>query len=265
MSRLNPDEDVKLQNPCQKFYQWGGTDGNFEWYDKENKKKIIVALPFTFLPIERCITLKGFDDDTKTSYWSNEVKDINKDVLTLQSVSTVNGNKKVATVISGLYKDIRPKLDALNISYVESLYIGVKSAKGLELCNFQIKGSALGTWFEFCSKHKIWDIAVAVKSTTPKKKGRVEYQEPVYTAITKISQAMNDEAVELNKTLNTYLEEYFAKNKANAVSVTVEETKTTPAKTDRPFDNSKPKEAQHSELIEKENDIVTNMDMPDEF
>ena len=269
MSRVNPDEDVKLLNPAVRFYDWSGSEGKFSYYDKEAKKKVMVDLPFTFLPIERCVTLKGYNDDTKTSYWSNEVKDNNKDIFVLQSVTTVNGNKKVTTVAKGLYKDIKPTLDALDISYVESMYIGVKGAKGLELCNFQIKGSALGAWFEFCSKNKIWEIAVSVSSTVDKKKGAVKFKEPAYAAITKISPKMNEEAIELNKQLLTYLNEYFAKNKV-AAEAAVEETKTPVKPTGKfenqqAFDDSKHPQAQHSEVMGEDNDIVTNMDMPDEF
>lgn len=266
MSRVNPDEDVKLQNPAVRFYDWSGAEGKFSYYDKEAKKKVIVDLPFTFLPIERCITLKGYNDDTKTSYWSNEVKDNNKDIFILQSVTTVNGNKKITTVAKGLYKDIKPTLDSLDISYVESMYIGVKGAKGLELCNFQIKGSALGAWFEFCSKNKIWEIAVSVSSCVDKKKGAVKYKEPAYAAINKISSKMQEEAVELNKQLLVYLNEYFAKNKVSAASVESEaEATTTVNKSEdkKPFDDSKHPQAQHSELIDTESDIITNMGMPD--
>lgn len=190
MSRSNPSEDTRTPNPALRFYDWTGSTGLMSYYDKEARKKIEVKLPFTFLPISRLVTLKGYNDDTKTSYWSNEVKDIQKDPFLVQSVTGGAGNKQIRTVAQGLYKDIKPILDSLDISYVESLYIGMKGASGLELCNFQIKGSAIGSWIQFCKDNKIWEIAVKIASSIDKKKGAVKYKEPVYTPIVKITDAM---------------------------------------------------------------------------
>lgn len=274
MSRVNPNEDVRTVNPAKRFYSWVGLNGNFEYYDKEKKEKIEVPLPFTFLPISRAITLKGYNDDTKTSYWSNEVKDINTDKFKVQSVNGTGTTKVIRTVAFGLYKDIKPTLDALKISYIESLYIGVKNAsKGLDLCNFQIKGSAIKSWFEFCTDNKVWSIAVQVKGVTDKKKGSVKYKEPIYTAISKITKEMNDEAIELNKELDVYLDEYFAKNSSEfASSATASEEVKSPKATskseDKPFDNSKHKDAQHVETtIEDDSEDISfgDQDAPDEF
>lgn len=260
MSRANPNEDVRTPNPAVRFYQWAGSSGNYEWYDKVNKKKVEVPLPFTFLPIDRCITLKGYNDDTKTSYWSNEVKDIEKDVFTVQSVSGTGTTKVIRTEAVGLYKDIKSTLDALDISYVESLYVGIKNESGsLDLCNIQIKGAAVKSWFEFKKNVNIWEIAVTVKSSVDKKKGAVKYKEPVYTAITKISKEINDQAITLNNKLNEYLLPYFEKNKA-----TPEQT-TKPAQNEQNTANNAPANSKPVEVPfeEKVEDINFGEDMTD--
>lgn len=255
MSRSNPSEDVKTVNPALRFYSWSGDKGNFEYYDKEKKEKIEVALPFTFLPINRLVTLKGYDDDTKVSYWSNEVKDINKDPFIVQSAYKSGNTKVVKTEFTGLYKDIKSKLDALDISYVESLYIGVKNAnKGLDLCNVQLKGSAIGTWIEFTKNNKVMEIAVQVKSFNEKKKGKVQFKEPVYTAINKISKEMNDQAIELDLELVEYLKGYFERTAAalsSSGTLQTEPTVAAPAATPKPeaaFDDSKHPQAQTSNV-----------------
>lgn len=270
MSRSNPNEDSRTPNPALRFYEWQGSTGNLSYYDKENKKKVEVTLPFTFLPISRLVTLKGYNDDTKTSYWSNEVKDIQKDPFLVQSVTGGSGNKQVRTVAQGLYKDIKPTLDALDISYVESLYIGIKGAKSLELCNIQIKGSAIGSWIQFCKDNKIWDIAVKIASSIDKKKGSVKYKEPVYTPIVKISDAMQTEAIALDHKLNEYLDGYFERNKTTATEVSKNTTnEQKESNKEVPFDDSKHKDAQESKTSVKEekvpNIVFGDADAPDEF
>lgn len=264
MSRSNPSEDVKTKNPAARFYDWSGSEGHFTYYDKEAKKKIPVKLPFTFLPICKAVTLKGYNDDSKTSFWSNEVKDISKDIMHLQSVTNVGGNKKIVTEAIGLYKDIKTKIDALGVSYVESLYIGVKGASGLELCNLQIKGAALKPWFDVTSKSNVFELAIKVAGSTDKKKGAVKYKEPIFTVITKVSEEMNKQAVALDLDLQEYLKAYYAKNAEELAgkSSVQEPVKTTAAatnskptatsKSEAPFVKGTPKEAQHSENIEIE-------------
>lgn len=274
MSRSNPSEDQREPNPALRFYQWEGSTGAVNYYDKEAKKKVAVALPFTFLPISRLVTLKGYNDDTKTSYWSNEVKDIQKDSFHVQSVSGGANNKQIRTVAQGLYKDIKPTLDSLDIAYVESLYIGIKGAKGLELCNFQIKGSAIGSWIQFCKDHKIWEIAASINSSLDKKKGSVKYKEPVYTPIVKISEAMQKQSIALDLQLNDYLAGYFERNKNNlpgtieSDKAPVNDAKASNTGSDKAFDNSKHKNAQTSEvtMAEETTDITfAGNDAPDEF
>ncbi|MFA7289590.1 MAG: hypothetical protein WC055_12005 [Melioribacteraceae bacterium] len=274
MSRSNPSEDSRTPNPAVKFFEWSGQNGNLTYYDKTEKKKIEVKLPFTFLPISRLVCLKGYNDDSKTSYWSNEVKDIQKDPFTVQSVTGGANNKQIRTVAQGLYKDIKPTLDSLDISYVESLYIGVKEANKLELCNFQIKGSAIGSWITFCKNNKIWEIAVSIKSSVDKKKGAVKYKEPVYTSIVKISEAMQKEAIDLDLHLNEYLFDYLQRNHSQGTTQAtdiskpaVNEPKQENNASDKPaFDNSKPKEAQHVEVIDNGADITfAGENAPDEF
>lgn len=202
MSRSNPNEEIK--SPCTRFYEWSGSLGNFKFYDKELKQNVDVPLPFTFLVLDTCATVKGFNDATQSGYWSNEVKDIRKDLITVRS--------KKGTEMSGTWEQIKAKMASEGVEYVQSVYIAIKmNGKDLALANIQMKGSALSSWIEFVKANKIMECAVTVKSATPAKKGATKYFEPKFEAI-KIKEETNLEAVKLDEVLQEYLKAYFARN-----------------------------------------------------
>ncbi len=224
MSRSNPTEDAKAVNPAVKFYEWSGSEGKLKYYDKETKKSVLLDLPFTFLPLRRCVAVKGYNGDTETSYWSNEVKDTRTDVLVVQSATGTGDKRKIRTEAVGLYKDIKDKVKALGAKYVESLYIAsYDKNKKLELCNIQIKGSMLRPWGDIVKSSNIWTSAIKIDSFIEGKKGGVKFKVPVLKAISKIKPETNDLAVELDKEIAEYLDAYFLKNAEAAKTATTEE------------------------------------------
>lgn len=77
----------------------------FHYYDKEVGKRIPLA-NFTFVVLEVYAGISGYLQDTKTSYWSNRVKDTRTDPLIVYS-SAQNGQ-----IAKGLYRDIKESLPA---------------------------------------------------------------------------------------------------------------------------------------------------------
>lgn len=221
MSRSNPNE--QLVNPAARFYEWSGSNGNFKYYDKELKQNVDVPLPFTFLVLDTCATVKGFNDANQGGYWSNEVKDIRKDLITVRS--------KKGLEMTGTWEQIKAKMAADGVEYCQSVYIGIKmDGKNLGLANIQMRGSALSSWIEFCKTNKIMECAVTVKSATPAKKGATKYFEPKFEAV-KIKEETNLEAIELDKTLQEYLKAYFERN-ATAPTETPAVTNNAPVATE---------------------------------
>lgn len=221
MSRSNPN-DVQSPNPSLRFYEWAGSAGQFTYYDKETKQKVDEPLPFSFLPLDRLVTFKGWNDKEKKGYWANEVKDHAEEVVVVKSSEGIEFAGKRS-------KEFKEKIEAKKINYIESLYIGVKNKAGkLELCNIQIKGAALKPWFEFCKKNKIYEIAVNVNSTTDEKTGSVKFKAPVYKAVTTLKEETLKEANDLDIELQAYLKEYFAKNSSNVATIGEDSSK--PAK-----------------------------------
>jgi hypothetical protein len=216
MSRSNPNEDINLVNPAKFFLEWKGKEGGFEYWDKTNKKNVDIPLPFTFIPLCTYVTLKGYNQKKDTSFWSNEVKDIQKEKFVVKGKN--NGTKALGTYFEGLYKDLKEQLELNKINYVQSLYIACKDEKGaLQLANIQIKTSALGPWIEFCKKNKVMEIGVQVKSFTKEKNGSVDFVAPVYTAV-KISDETNKAAIALDEELQVYLKAYLENNKSTEAS-----------------------------------------------
>lgn len=201
MSRSNPTET--LTNPSAKFIEWSGSEGKFKYYDKEKKENVFIDLPFSFIPLDVLSTCKGYNDQEKVGYYSNEVRSTKKEPFT---VRTKNG-----IVMTGLYEQVKEKLAPKGLKYYQSVYVAIKEGKGLVIANLQLTGSALGPFIEFCDGKKITEIGVTVKSAKPMKKGATKYSEPIYEVMP-VSDATNKIANELDRELQTYLTAYFAKN-----------------------------------------------------
>jgi hypothetical protein len=210
MSRSNPTET--LTNPATKFIEWSGSEGKFKYYDKEKKENVFIDLPFTFIPLDVLSTCKGYNDQEKVGYYSNEVRSTKKEQLT---VRTKNG-----IVMTGLYEQVKEKLAPKGLKYVQSVYVAIKEqGKGLVIANLQLTGSALGPFINFCDGKKITEIGVTVKSANPMKKGATKYFEPVYELMP-ISEDSNKVASELDTELQEYLTAYFAKTGTNQTEYT---------------------------------------------
>lgn len=257
MSRSNPNEDARLVNPAVRFFEWSGSQesgGAITYYDKENKKQVQVDLPFSFMPLRRAITVKGYNGDTETTYWSNEVKNPKTDKLIVMSATGKGEARKKRVEMIGLYSDIKDSLKAKGIKYTESLYVAYKEGKDLKLCNFQIKGAALKPWLDFVKENKIWEIAASIKSSVQGKKGGVKYFSPVFTPV-KVSEEANAKAIELDKEIELFLELYYAQNAERANSETVEakaETKADTKSEAKPAAKAETKPSSRSAQVEEE-------------
>lgn len=257
MSRSNPTEGARAINPAKKFYEWSGSEGVMTYYDKENKKKVEVPLPFTFLPLRRCVTVKGYNGDTETSYYSNEVKDTRTDVLMVYSVSGSGESRRSRLEEVGLYADIKDRLKAKGIKYVESLYVATyDDKKNLELCNIQIKGAALRPWGDVVKANNIWQVAISIKSFTENKKGGIKFKSPAFSVITKVKPETNEAAIKLDKEIEEYLNEYFKKNEQDAVNAKAE-TAAKPEAKSEPKAAAKPQG--RSAATEEEDEIINDI------
>lgn len=263
MSLSKPNE--QLQNVAKTFYQWSGDTGNFKFYDKEEKKNIIVEVnakkPFTFIILDTLSTIKGYSDSESCGFWSNEVKDTKSEVLTVRTKSGIQA--------VGLYADIKDSIKAKGAKYCQSTYIAIKTENGLEIANIQFLGSALKAITDFSKDNKVMGVAVQIKSTIQGKKGKTVFQMPVFNTV-KISKKTLADATALDVKLQEYLDLYLAKNVATVTKPEASNSK------EEAFDDSKHKDSQSSkkttskapavEMEEEETGIeFGDPNAPDEF
>ena len=190
-------------NPSTKFLDWKSNDKCFEYYDKEKQEKVSVPLPFKFLVLDELHTIKGWNDASSSGIFSNEVKFISKEVMT---VKPFKGNE----IAKGLYKDIKEKIVAAGGHYVKSIYIMLEDGS---LANLQLKGSAVQKWGEFTQKtrNRLPDEWVQVTKAIEGKKGAVKFFTPDFSFERSITEDEAMQADEAFNILETYLKAYLVK------------------------------------------------------
>ena len=190
-------------NPATKFFEWKSNDKCFSFYDKEAKETILVPLPFKFLVLDEMHTIKGWNDATQSGIFSNEVKFISKETMT---VKPFKGNE----IAKGLYKDIKEKVKSAGGHYAKSIYIMLEDGT---LANIQLKKSAVQGWGEFTAKgrQRLVDEWVVVEKAIDGKKGAVKFTTPDFKFLQSITDAESELADECFNLLEAYLTTYLSK------------------------------------------------------
>lgn len=198
MSRSNPTPT----NPAQHFFSWSGSEGKLTWWDKENQRKVPVKIPFTFMVLDELSTITGFNEQDGSGYWSNEVRSVGREELT---VKTAKGTKQV-----GIYRDLKGSPGLTGAKYAKSIYITHKDGAGeYVIGNIKASGAALTAWIELGNKYVVGNGTVELTGSTEEKKGVTTYQVPTfeYRSSTEEEDSI---AKELDKELQTYLNQYLA-------------------------------------------------------
>ena len=207
-----------ISNPATKFLSWKSNDKCFSYYDKENATydkenatNVKVELPFKFLVLDELHTVSGWNDASNSGIYSNEVKFISKEPMT---VKPYKGNE----IAKGIYKDIKEKIVAAGGHYVKSVYTMLEDGS---LANIQLKGAAVRKWSEFTAKNRsrLTDEWIVVKDTLEEKKGAVKFYTPNFTFESSLSEADATQADECFNTLESYLKAYLVKAEDESITV----------------------------------------------
>ena len=195
-----------LSNPSKKFLEWKSNEKCFSFFNKETKENVKVELPFKFLVLDQLHTVSGWNDATSSGIFSNEVKFISKQVMT---VKPFKGNE----IAKGLYADIKEKVKNAGGHYVKSIYIMLEDGT---LANIQLKGSAVQQWGEFTNKSlsRLPEEWVVVDKAVDGKKGAVKYTTPGFTFGGSLSDKEAVQADLVFDELETYLKAYLIKEEA---------------------------------------------------
>jgi membrane-bound inhibitor of C-type lysozyme len=196
-------------NPATKFINWKSNDKNFSFYDKELKENIAIPLPFKFLVLDELHSVKGWNDASSSSIYSNEVKFISKETMTVKSF-------KGGEIAKGFYKDIKEKIVASGGHYTKSIYVMLEDGS---LANLQLKGSAVQMYGEFTQKTKsrLTDEWVQVASAKEGKKGAVKFNTPEFSFLKSLNEVESEQADEAFNILESYLKTYLNRSTAAVV------------------------------------------------
>ncbi len=101
------------------------------------------------------------------------------------------------------------RLSKEGAKYCKSVYIAFfDEKKKLVIGNVGFMGASIGPWIDFCKDNNVLNIGVQVKSSVSGKKGKVEFESPIFETL-KITPETNAEAEALDKELQVYLTSYF--------------------------------------------------------
>lgn len=195
----------KAQSPVKKYISWASNEKCFMYYDRELKIDRKVELPITLVYFDSFASIKGFHDPSQSSIYSNEVKSTKNEILTVRSF-------KVGDLVSGLYQDIKSKVDDLGGHYNASIYAMLDG----EIVNISMKGAVLQHWSDFGKANfkKFLTNEILINTHLDAKKGSVKYSVPVFELGGEISK---EDSV-LGDKLYDELAAYFVARKSDSAS-----------------------------------------------
>jgi hypothetical protein len=174
--------------------------GRVCYYDKESKKRVHVDCPFNFLLLDdERFSVTGWDEETRTSYFSNEAKSA-KEVLKVRGRS---GGQTNIEVVEGSWENIK---DKGNFRYTKHLYIAVENDGQLEICMMRVTGAFFAAYVDFVKKNKRYEIKFSVSDREKKKKGKTIFFAPVLKALP-VGEDESEVAMELDKQLQAYFKD----------------------------------------------------------
>ena len=207
MSRSNPIDNIP--NPCTRWFEWQGGNGNLRYYDKENKTNVEVTIPFDFILLDRLATVKGWHDASEASIYANEVHDTRNEPFIVKSF------KMREPIAEGFYSDIKDKVKANGGKFTLNCYVAFTGDDGeLKLGSVQFHGSALQAWMEFEKENRanIYKGGIQISESVGGKKGGIKYEKPVFKLLD-LPQEVNDTATKLDVQLQEYLRNYFKRTR----------------------------------------------------
>ena len=197
------------QSPVKKYLSWSSNEKCFTYWDKEAKENKKLPLPVKFIHYDEMATIKGWHDASGSGIYSNEIKSTKTEPLSVRAF-------KGGEIASGLYQDIKGKVNASGGDYYVSLYAELNG----EVVNFSFKGAALMTWSNFSKENRKSFLGnyISVATASDEKKGSVKYSVPVFTIGGIIEQSTSDSS---DKNYDE-LVAYFKARKANSAAASEE-------------------------------------------
>jgi len=192
-----------LQTPVKKFLEWSSNDKCFTYWDKEAKANKNLALPVKFIHYDELATVKGWDKDSNSAIYANEVKNTKVEPLTVRAF------KGKFPIAEGLYQEIKEKIIP-SAGFTLSLYAELNG----EIVNLSFKASALMEWSKFAkdSRKSFLTNYFVVTGSKQEKNGEVTYYVPTFG----LGDAIEESVSKASDVNYDALSDYFKARKANA-------------------------------------------------
>lgn len=207
MSRSDKSTEM-LQNPAELFLKWSSDSKAFYYYDKNQDKEVTIPNNTPFIVLDTLNTCAGYDKNKQAGLWSNEVRNIKRDVMYLRAGK--------ALVKEGVWSEIK---GYSGVKFAKSVYAIAKIEGEYMLVNFKMAGCASSVWFDFVrevggEKALYGDLVVACADAEgPLKNGSTVYYQPNFKVVTrKLSEEASELAIKADKELQSYLRDYFNKS-----------------------------------------------------
>jgi hypothetical protein len=203
MSRTNKSTSLP-KNPAKRFLEWKSVKKTWNYYDKDKAEEVSIPHDkLMFIVLDQLNTVKGYDRRKKQGMWSNEVRNVTKEPLTVRWSDGI--------VAEGLYKDIKAREN--RIKFCKSVYVMAKVDGEYELCNLQLTGQAMSNWIDFtkASGDVEGNLVVSVVELIEDAVDGKPFWSPKFGVVSRsLSPEASKTADELDGVLQDYLKVYFA-------------------------------------------------------
>lgn len=198
MSRTKPTGGGTT-SPIKYRFSFGGASGKIKYYDKEKSEDVEMD-SLDFIILDKRSSITGWNEADGSSIYSNLVVSTKKEELVVKT------SKR--TLASGLYEDIKGKMDNFGGKFTTNLLCLAKIGKNWEMANIQLTGSALGVWMDTESgKVNIYDQIFTITEGEKRKKGAVKFIVPEFS-YKKITSDLIEMAEESDEILQAYFDSY---------------------------------------------------------
>lgn len=202
MARVN-HLSGESQNPTEKYLKWKSNDKSFTYWDKTQETEVTVSLPFKFVFLQHYHTVKGWHDSSSSAIYANEVYQIGNQEMNVRAY-------KGGDIASGIYKDIKGKVNSSGGVYHRSIYVMLEDGT---VANLSIKGAVVKEWSDFYdfSKNTIDNKWVEINEAIDQKKGSVKYSTPKFSLGDNLDSKAVKAADNAGDRLSIHMDSYFAK------------------------------------------------------
>ena len=187
----------KLQNPCEKWIRFKGSTGTFGYWDKEQEEEVELSLPLKFIVLDELIKVSGYNKQSNSGIFSNEVRSTRDEELHVRTFKGVDE-------LRGYYCDIKDSIKSLGGKFTKSIYAALITDDGLEMVNFEMRGAAFSEWLKW-SKRKMFDqLIVTITGSKEGSNGGIVYKMPVFGTMFMDKQLL-EKALDMDRELQNYL------------------------------------------------------------